>query len=177
MKPFKGLLKKVPRGMRNKVRFTLRLLFMGLLFYAVWWAAPDFPGLKLLTARLVALTTGARVVSDMSGVFLILGGEPRLQIITDCTAWKEVAVFLALFAAWPKKKRWRRAAAGVLAILAYNLLRLDLLVLFPDSFDYFHPAFQLLSVFIILALWTWSVGITKLRAPKGLRKFIRKIKK
>jgi exosortase/archaeosortase len=143
-------------------------------FYGVWFLAPSFNLLKLFTATLVSWTTGSELIVSMDGVFL-RSNSFLLRIITDCTAWKELSVFLALFFAWPKKKDYKKAVYSMIAILLYNLLRLDVLMLFHGGFDYFHPAFQYLSIAIILFLWTWSVGITKVKF--GVKVGKRKVKK
>lgn len=167
---------KLPRKYRNKVKFTARLFVFGLIFYAIWLLSPNFYLMKLFTAKLVAYTTGAIVVTGMDGIF-VRKGAFLLQIVTDCTAWKEIFVFLALFFSWPKKKNYKKMFYGLAAILAYNLLRLDLFMFFPNSFDYFHPGFQYLSILVILLLWTWSVGITKLKIQYSVGKKKKKAKK
>ena len=170
---------KLPKKYRLKLEFTLRLLAFGLFFYGLWSLSPSFDFLKLFTATLVSYTTGSKlIVSGMDGVFLSRGGF-KLQIVTDCTAWKELAVFLALFLSWPKKKDYWKALFSVIAILLYNLIRLDFLVLFSGGFDYYHPAFQYFSVALILFLWTWSVGITKIKfgVKFGRRKYKKKKKR
>jgi exosortase/archaeosortase len=173
-------LKAVPKEYRDKVRFTLRLLAFGVLFYALWSLGPNLQLLKLLTATLVSLTTGGTLIAGADGVF-VRRGDFLLQVVTDCTAWKEVSVFLALFLSWPKKKSYRNALVAVAAILVYNLLRLDLLLLFSGSFDYFHPAFQYASIAVILLLWAWSVGLVRLRAKfpwlRGKRKYKKRKKR
>lgn len=168
---------KIPREYKNKVTFTSRLFVLGLIFYGVWLLAPNLHMMKFLTASLVAYTTGASVIVN-DGVF-VRKGVFLLQIVSDCTAWKELAVFLALFFSWPKKKDMKKGLYSVAAIILYNLIRLDFLVLFPDSFDYFHPVFQYISIAVILFLWTWSVGITKLKIQYsvGRKKTRRKTKK
>lgn len=165
---------KVPKKYRDKVKFTLRLLVFGLVFYGLWLLAPNLDLLKLFTATLVSWTTGSELITSLDGIFL-RRGDFLLRIITDCTAWKELYVFLALFLAWPRKKDYKKAVYSFVAIILYNLLRLDFLMLFSGGFDYFHPAFQYLSIVIILALWTWSVGITKVKF--GVKVGKRKVKK
>lgn len=168
----------IPRKYKHKVTFTYRLFVLGLVFYGIWWFAPNLYLMKYLTASLVAYTTGSLLITGVDGIFVRRGGF-LLRIITDCTAWKELFVFLALFFSWPKKKSYRKAFYSVAAILVYNILRLDVLVLFPGSFDYFHPSFQYVSVAVILFLWTWSVGITKLKVQYsvGRKRAKRKTKK
>lgn len=152
----------IPRKYKHKVTFTYRLFVLGIIFYGIWWFAPNLYLMKYFTASLVAYTTGSILITGVDGIFVRRGGF-LLQIITDCTAWKEMFVFLALFVSWPKKKSYKKALYSVAAILMFNLLRLDVLMLFPGSFDYFHPMFQYFSIAFILFLWTWSVGITKLK--------------
>ncbi len=168
---------KIPRRFRNKVKFTTRLFLLGLLFYIIWLTRPRFELLIFLTAQMVALTTGARVIVGMDGVFV--RKSSLIQIITDCTGWKELFVFLSLFISWPKKKRAIRAFYGSLLILLFNLIRLDLLVLFPNSFDYFHPGFRYLSILFILAVWLWSIGLLKIKVgySTGRRRKKRRRKK
>ncbi|MBR9680617.1 MAG: hypothetical protein GOU98_02215 [Candidatus Altiarchaeota archaeon] len=167
---------KVPKKLKYKVNFTVNLLFFGLIFYGVWWLAPNFYLLKLFTAKLVSYTSGSILLTSMDGIFL-KRGEFVLQIITDCTAWKEIFVFLALFLSWPKKKDYAKAIKSLIAILLFNLIRLDILMFFPNSFDYFHPGFQYLAIGFILFLWTWSVGITKLKFQITYSKPRKKAKK
>ena len=165
---------QVPKKYRHKVNFTVRLMLFGIVFYVIWLLAPNFEMLKIFTATLVAWTTGSQIVTSMEGIF-IRRGDFLLRIVTDCTAWKELSVFLALFLAWPKKKDYKKAIYSMISILVYNLLRLDFLVFFSGGFDYFHPAFQYFSILLILVLWTWSVGITKINL--GVRIGRRKVKK
>ena len=167
---------KVPRKLRHKVTFTINLLFFGLIFYGIWWLAPSFYLMKIFTAKLVSYTTGSVLLTSMDGIFLKRGSFV-LQIITDCTAWKEIFVFLALFLSWPKKKDITKAIKSLIAILVFNLLRLDILMWFPNSFDYFHPGFQYLTIGLILFLWTWSVGITKIKLQIGYTRPRKKAKK
>lgn len=171
---------KIPRKYKYKLNFTLNLLFFGVIFYGLWLLSPTFHLLKILTAQLVSLTTGSQVISSMDGIFLKKGGF-LLQIVTDCTAWKEIFVFLALYLSWPKKKKVSKAIKSLMAILVFNLLRLDVLMFFPNRFNYFHPAFQYASIAVILFLWSWSVGLTKLKIQLGFsssrRKSTKKSKK
>jgi len=165
---------EMPKKYRNKVNFTARLLVFGLVFYGISLLAPNFELLKIFTAKLVEWTTGSEFIISMDGVFL-RRGDFLLQIVTDCTAWKELSVFLALFLAWPKKKDYKKAIYSIVTILVYNLLRLDFLMFFSGGFDYFHPGFQYLSIVLILLLWTWSIGITKVNL--GIKIGKRKSKK
>ncbi len=172
---------KIPRKYRNKVRFTARLMIFALAFFVLWMASPNFYLMKRFTAQLVSTTTGAELIDEMDGIF-VRKGDFLMQIVTDCTAWKEIFVFLALFIAWPKKKKNLLALKSIALILFYNLIRLDILVIFPGSFDYFHPSFQYISISIILYLWLWSIGLTKknkLAYALGLkeRKKRKKVKK
>ncbi|MBR9689857.1 MAG: hypothetical protein GOV01_03105 [Candidatus Altiarchaeota archaeon] len=160
---------KIPKKLKNKVKFTTNLLVFGVVFYVIWLLSPTFHLLKFFTAKLIAYTTGSIVVTGVDGIF-IRRGSFLLQIITDCTAWKEIFVFLALFFSWPKKKSYKKGLYAIAAIFLFNLLRLDFLVLFQSSFDYFHPLFQYMSIAIILLLWTWSVGITTLKIQYGVTK-------
>ena len=153
---------KIPRAYKNKVKFTLRLFVLGVLFYIIWWIQPSFDFLKVMTAQLVSLTTGSKLILGADGVFL-RKNDFMLQIITDCTGWKELFVFFSLFISWPKKKSGLKAFYGGLLILLYNLIRLDLFMLFPQTFDYFHPGFRYLSILFILFVWLWSINILKIK--------------
>jgi len=151
---------KVPKKYRNKVKFTMKLMPFALVLFIIWNLSPRFYLMERFTAQMVVSTTGAELIDDMGGIF-VRKGEFLMRIVTDCTAWKELFVFVALFFAWPKKKKYSRALKALAVILIYNLIRLDFLVFFPNTFDYFHPFFQYLSLAIILYLWIWSIGLTK----------------
>jgi len=160
---------KIPKKYRNKVRFTVRLMAFALVFFFLANMAPNFYLMKRLTAQIVADFTGETVIDDMSGIYITRKNNTAipLMIVTDCTAWKEIFVFLSLFLAWPKKtplsgkKKKIRAIESLIVLILYNLIRLFILVIFPGSFDYFHPTFKYLTIVIILYLWLWSIGLTK----------------
>ena len=154
---------KVPKKYRNKVKFTMRLMAFALVFFFVSNMAPNFYLMKRLTAQIVADFTGESVIDDMSGVFITRKNNTTspLMIVTDCTAWKEIFVFLALFISWPKKKKLVKALEVLAMLIGYNLIRLAILVVFPGSFDYFHPTFKYITIVIILYLWIWAIGLTK----------------
>ncbi|HDR53789.1 MAG TPA: hypothetical protein ENN60_03955 [archaeon] len=169
-------LKKIARKMRPKISprmkdrltFTSRLMVLSLIFFGVWWMMPTFELAKLLTAQVMAITTGSEMIAGMDGYYVVTPDGFNLMIITDCVGWKELFVFLALLLAWPKQKSWLRALISMAGILVYNLIRLDLLIFFRDSFTYFHPAFQWVSIGVILGFWLWSVGVigNKIKQPK-----------
>jgi exosortase/archaeosortase family protein len=157
---------RVPKEYRNKFRFTFRLLLFGIAFYLIWSMSPTFYLLKRLTAEMVSATTGAEIIDGMDGIFVRKAG--LIQIVTDCTAWKEVFVFLALFISWPKKKKLVRALLAIFAIIIFNVLRLDFLIFFPGTFDYFHPGLRYASIAVILLVWTWSIGLTFSKFLQGI---------
>lgn len=183
MRPLKKTIKQAKRfykkAFKKKTRdqflFVVRLLFLSVPFFLLWWSRPTLSLAKLLTTHAVALTTGSEVVLGMDGYYVV-GPQFELMIITDCVGWKESLAFLILFVAWPRKKSWARAGLSILTILAYNLLRLDLLMFFHGSFTYFHPAFQWVSLAVILGLWLWSVGKLGPKIPSKRRKKRRKSK-
>ncbi len=156
---------RLSKKQKLKVTFLVRLTFLGFLFQIVWRISPNLFLLKLLVARIVAVLTGGRLIADLSGVFVVRDSF-TLMIVTDCTGWKEMFVFLALLVSWPKDKSWGRAALSLLAIFVYNILRLAFLVFNGQQFDYYHPAFQLVSIFVIVGLWLWSILVKKKRKKK-----------
>ena len=138
---------KLRKKEKLRIVFLIRLTILGLLFQIVWRLNPNFYLLKIFTAYIVSFLTNSKVVIDPSGVFVVKDSF-SLLIITDCTAWKEVFVFLSLVFSWPKHKDFRKAGISIFALFFYNILRLSSLVIFNKAFDYFHPFFQLLSVFL-----------------------------
>jgi len=151
---------KVPRGYRLKLIFLARLTVLGIIFQIVWRLNPNFSLLKLIVAYAVAFLTASQVVSDLSGIFVVKDNF-SLLVVTDCTGWKELFVFFSLLISWPKEKDWKRAAISAAGIFLFNIFRLSYLVVFNQGFDYFHPAFQLFAIFVILAFWLWSINVKK----------------
>lgn len=159
-------LRKVLKKYDKKIQFSFRLLVFALALNFIMWTNPELPAAKDATAKIVAGLTGSQVIDR----FYVKHDSFALLIVTDCVGWKELFIFFSLLIAWPLEKKWARAAVGTLIILVYNVIRLSLLVLFNGSFDYFHPAFQIISILVILSVWIWSVEKKPKKKPKKTRK-------
>lgn len=132
--------------------FILKLLLLGLLFRGIIALSPDTTSFQVLLAQVTEpITELAGVTLERQGALLY--GERGAYLITqDCLGWKSVAAYIGLVIASAEKIRetWKPLAAGILALIAANIIRIATTIYLSHqgiiSFEIIHSVF-----------WKWGL--------------------
>jgi exosortase H (IPTLxxWG-CTERM-specific) len=166
----------MPRGLA--VRFIVLfvvLLAAGNLLFMVPSVESGFiePWTQLNATGSAALASALGVETRVSGTIVDVG-TASLNIMQGCNGVHALLVLLSAILAFPApwSRRLLGVAAGTVALLGFNLLRLVNLIVvarhFPAQLELFHVAiWQTLIVLIALALFlTWGVFLATGGSPR-----------
>lgn len=142
---------------KGALRFLGRFLLLSAPLYLVIWSRLDFFNFQVLVAGQVAWLLEILGFEVSVSQYLVKGAGFTLEIVEECTGWRDMLAFCALVFATEKKGKLRALFLAPLVYL-FNILRLVVTFIFGLSFpwlvEFVHNfLFQGVMLFFVFSIW------------------------